>query len=118
MLEGIKKAFDWRFATWQIQLPEEDLRLRRGGSITKNGWTINYRFGKNAGADFLKFFASHRMTNDTLNRIDSDGREVLLGYCQEFFQANNERAQEESYRHNREFLAAVEERGLLRGPRS
>jgi hypothetical protein len=41
----IKQIFDEEFRQWEITLPPEDLLPGRRGSIEKNGWTINYRFG-------------------------------------------------------------------------
>jgi hypothetical protein len=52
------------------------------------------------------------MTNDTLNRIYADGRQELVGYCQEFFLANDEQAERAYYEHNRRFYEEVKRRGL------
>lgn len=111
-MQKIKAAFDRRFAHWDITLPAGSLAERRPGSIVKAGWTINYQFGTADGMDCLDYFASHRMTNDTLNRIYADGREELLGECQEFYKANDPRAQQAYLEHNRSFYAEVKRRGL------
>jgi hypothetical protein len=109
---SIKRIFDRRFAAWDIVLPAESLTELRRGSIVRNGWTINYQYGNSEGICYLEYFASHRMTNDTLNRIYADGREELLGYCQEFYAADNDQAQQEYYQHNRQFYEEVKRRGL------
>ncbi|MCI0395303.1 MAG: hypothetical protein L0322_10250 [Chloroflexi bacterium] len=83
-MSKIKETFDRRFRQWQIQLPLDDLRHRRNGSIQQAGWTINYRFGREGSREFLKYFASHRMTNDTLNRIWPDGTAEVVSHFQEF----------------------------------
>jgi hypothetical protein len=79
----------------------------------KNGWTINYQYGESEGTPYLECFASHRMTNDTLNRIYPDGREELVGYCQEFYLADSEQAEREYYQQNRQFYEDVRSKGLL-----
>jgi hypothetical protein len=108
----IKEIFDERFRSWQITLPLEDLRGRNRGSIHKEGWTIHYLFGSENGREYLEYFASHRMTNDTLNRINEDGATSLTGYCQEFFIAGDPQAEREYTEHNRAFYREVAEKGL------
>jgi hypothetical protein len=111
-LEAIKRIFDRRFSAWDITLPAEDLAALRRGSIRQNGWAINYQFGQAEGASYLEYFASHRMTNDSLNRIYADGREELVDYCQEFFLADSEQAEQAYYQHNRRFYEEVKRRGF------
>lgn len=113
MPDSIKRTFDETFARWGIVLPEEDAARRAGGSIGKAGWCINYRFGAEGGIEYVEYFASHRMTNDTLNRIYEDGREEVVGYCQEFFAADDPQAERDYYAHNRRFYEEVKSRGLL-----
>ncbi len=112
-LSKVKKSFDARFARWQITLPDAAILARRKGTIRQNGWTINYRFGEENGKGFLEYFASHRMTNDTLNRILEDGSYGLIGACQEFYDADNPKAKQEYERHNQAFYRLVEEKDLL-----
>ena len=78
-LETIKDTFDKKYAHWELALPAESLRAGSSGSITNKGWTINYLYGIEQGKVFLEYFATHRMTGDTLNRIYGDGREELIG---------------------------------------
>jgi hypothetical protein len=111
-LETIQQIFNHNYAAWDITFPSESLNNRLSGSIVKNGWTINFQFGTEEGIDYLEYFASHRMTNDTLNRIFADGRKEILGYCQEFYEADNERAEREYLEHNRKFYEEVKRRGL------
>lgn len=112
-LQTIKKIFDKNFAAWDLVLPEASLREQTPGSISQSGWTINYRYGRDHDQPYLEYFATHRMTNDTLNRIYADGREELLGFCQEFYLAGDVQAQQQYYQHNRRFYEDVEKRGLL-----
>jgi hypothetical protein len=113
MPEAIKQRFDETFARWGVVLPEDDVRRRARGSIAAGGWTINYRFGVEGGVEYVEYFASHRMTNDTLNRIYEDGRGEVLGYCQEFFAADDPQAERDYTAHNRKFYEEVKGRGLL-----
>lgn len=78
-LEAIKDTFDKKYAAWELALPAQSLRAGSSGSITNKGWTINYLYGIEQGEVFLEYFATHRMTGDTLNRIYADGREEVIG---------------------------------------
>jgi hypothetical protein len=111
-LKKIKQVFDKKYAAWGIALPDESLKDQARGSVSYNGWTINYQFGTEHGQRYLEYFASHRMTNDTLNRIYADGREEVLGYCQEFYLAGNPKAEQDSIAHNRGFYEIVKSKGL------
>ena len=108
----IIRIFDRQFAAWEITLPLNNLAELQRGSIVKNGWTINYQFGSFDGVLYLEYFASHRMTNDTLHRIYADGRHEQVGYCQEFYAADDEQAEQAYYEHNRQFYEQVRRRGL------
>lgn len=109
---SLKEIFEQQFQPWQISLPLDDLLNRRAGRIRQQGWTINYCFGREADREFLEYFASHRMTNDTLQRIWEDGRRELLGHCQEFYLADDEEAEAAYIEHNRQFYRLVKERGF------
>ena len=113
MPDRIKKLFDEEFESWGIVLPEADLRERRGGSVARAGWTINYRFGVEGGVEFVEYFSTHRMTNDTLQRIYENGVKEVVGYCQEFYAADDPQAERDYFAHNRKFYEDVKSRGLL-----
>ena len=114
-MDRIKQLFDEEFGAWGIVLPEADLRERRGGSVAGRGWSINYRFGVEGGVEYLEYFAAHRMTNDTLNRIYENGVKEVVGYCQVFYAADDPQAERDYTEHNRKFYDEVKSRGLL-GP--
>ena len=113
MIDKIKQVFDEEFESCNITLPEEDLIERRKGSIRKVGWIINYRFGIEAGNEYIEYFTTHRMTNDTLNRIYENGNRELVGYCQIFYAANDPGAERNYYVHNQKFYEKVKSSGLL-----
>ena len=108
----IKQCFDEKFRAWQIQFPLKDLTTRQSGAIYQDGWTIRYTFGREGERAYMDYFASHRMTNDTLNRIYSDGTFEQRGFCLEFYLANDAQAKREYLRHNRAFYALVKALGL------
>ena len=112
-MHRIKEIFDQRFQSWEIQLPGADLEQRRKGTLRDQGWTINYRFDSDGTQEYIQYFASHRMTNDTLHIIYQDGTKALAGYCQEFYLAGDPQAEKEYHQHNRDFYAQVRELGLL-----
>lgn len=109
---AMKATFDQQYRQWQITLPLKDVHDRRAGTIRQQGWLINYHFSREGQREFIEYFASHRMTNDTLWRIWDDGAAELVGYCQEFFLAGDEQAEQAYFAHNREFYQMVQEKGL------
>ena len=109
----LKDLFDSQYQIWGISLPETDFQQRRNGSILKNGWMIKYRFGWDKGIEYLEFFASHRLTNDTLNRIYEDGDNELVGCAREYFRAGDEKDKHALIEHNRQFYDEVKHRGLF-----
>ena len=108
----IKQRFDDKFRPWQIELPSDDQAADLRGAIQSNGWIIRYHAGYEGGRGYLEYFASHRMTNDTLNRIYEDGEEVVVGFCQELFLAGDPDAERACREHNRAFYQRVRDLGL------
>jgi len=111
-MQDVKNVFNARFHKWGIHLPEEDLHQRKRGRIQKNGWRINYHFNSSDGKEYIEYFSSHRMTNDTLTRIYEDGEIEIVGYCQVFCQADDPQDEKEYLEHNRNFYNRVDELGL------
>lgn len=107
----IKELFDQKYAALGISLPDENRRDQRG-VIDDGTVLLTYIFGSEQGEEYLEYFFSHRMTNDTLRRMYADGREELLGYCLEFYLHNDEQAKQAYYEHNRQFYEHVKRRGL------
>jgi hypothetical protein len=112
-LQRIKQVFDARYAPWDIGLPIEHIEEQPRGTIQQAGWTIHFHYIRDGEDAHLDYFPSHRMTNDTLNRIYASGHEEVLGYCQEFYLANNPQAEQEHRDHNRRFYEQVRESGFL-----
>ncbi len=78
-LQAIQDAFMDAFATWNLHLPTGALRARQAGRVDGQGWTIDYRFGRVGDREHLDVYARHRMTNDRLTRLWSDGSAESLG---------------------------------------
>jgi hypothetical protein len=72
-VERIEQRFNERFKKWQIRLPPEDIAERRRGMILERGWSIKYLFGRNEKGEYLDVYASHRMTDDTHERVYESG---------------------------------------------
>jgi hypothetical protein len=47
---------------------------RARGTIHKRGWTIDYLFGEDGEGRYLEYYASHRMTTDSHERLYASGR--------------------------------------------
>ena len=112
-MQLIKSAFDQRFKRWGLTLSEEIVDQHQSGTIQQGGWTINFHFVMTEGQGYLEYFASHRMTNDTLNRIYADGRYELVDACQEFHLVNDKTNEHAYIEQNRNFYANVKSLGLL-----
>jgi hypothetical protein len=52
------------------------------------------------------------MTNDTLHRIYEDGQTELVGYCQEWYIADDPTSKQDYYEHNRAFYNTAKQKGL------
>ncbi|HEX2981475.1 MAG TPA: hypothetical protein VHO48_14505 [Anaerolineaceae bacterium] len=111
-MEAIKARFDQQFAAWNISFPFEDPRHRSPGRLNGAGWNIRYCFIEDNGRLAMLYAASHRMTNDTLNRIDPDGTLTLLDSCWEFAPADDPAAAVQFDEHNRRFYQQLEALGL------
>lgn len=72
-LGPLEAKFRELFSNWELTLPAEDVAQRRRGRIIEKGWTVWYLFGRDERGEYLDYYASHRMTDDTHERIYADG---------------------------------------------
>lgn len=72
-MTALETKFAKAFAHWGLVLPPEHVAERKRGKLVEAGWTIWYLFGRNDGGEYLDYYASHRMTDDTHERIYADG---------------------------------------------
>ncbi len=109
----IKQLFEQKYAPWGLILPiAADPKTHRGNLEDDGGWSIAYCYHPEAELPYLEFWACHRMTNDTLQRIYADGRQELVGSCWETYAADDPAAQQAYFDHNRQFYERVRQSGL------
>jgi hypothetical protein len=111
-------TFAKRFAHWEIILPEEDIKTRRGGYIQHAGWLIQYCFGKDeTDVEYLDYYAAHRMTDDSHRRIYDDGSEKSLPALTSIYLVNDDpvtakQLKDEYEEHNRRVVSLLYEKGF------
>ena len=74
----IESCFNSIFSHWNISLPPDDCHNRRSGELFKSGWVIYYLFGKDDAGEYLDYYATHRMTDDSHFRIYANGHRESL----------------------------------------
>jgi hypothetical protein len=78
-LTTIRRIFRKTFASFEIRIPDENLRERKKGSLPYGSGRLYYIFGEEGGVEYLEYYAYHRM-GDCHGRIYADGRDVSLDY--------------------------------------
>ena len=73
-MRRIEAQFNESFRIWDIKLPRAAIEARQRGKIVQAGWTIWFLFGADASGEYLDYYSSHRMTNDSHVRLYDDGR--------------------------------------------
>ncbi len=116
-MRRIEEEFRQSFKVWRIELPCEAVRLRRRGKIVEAGWTIWYLFGSDESGEYLDYYSSHRMTNDSHVRIYEDGRVELLESLWELRPTaddpeENARLEDEFWGHNERVAQLLEAKGF------
>ncbi len=115
-MNNIEKTFAKMFSTWNIQLPPNAVALKQPGEITQAGWFIRYVFG----ADYLDYYADHRMAGPSHGRIHPDGRHESLEAPQVMYvvpgdadESTRQKAEEEFYANNRRIHEELRAKGLV-----
>lgn len=116
-MEKVKAEFDRNFKRWDICLPQEDILNRLRGQIIKNGWSIWYLFGDGEKGEYLDYYASHRMTDDSHDRIYFDGTRESLPTIMGMRMVSPDpeedaRWEEEHDAQNREIEKVLEQKGF------
>ena len=117
-IELIANIFAKHFAHWKIILPEEDIKNRLSGYIQYGGWLIQYCFGKDeTGNEYLDYYASHRMTDDSHVRIYEDGRKESLPALYTFLLLSDDpikakQLKDEYEEHNHQVVKMLNEKGF------
>jgi hypothetical protein len=68
-----KRCKFYNFSFFNIKIPENSIDKRKSGCFEKDGWLIQFCFGKRDGKEYMDLYGSHRMTNDRHLRIYEDG---------------------------------------------
>jgi hypothetical protein len=79
-MNKIQESFESRFSNWEIKLPIQIIEEKINGYIKKNGWLIQYCFGKEMEKDYMDYYAEHRMTDPDHERIYEDGSTKSLSF--------------------------------------
>ena len=116
-MRSIEERFSQAFQVWRIQLPREAIENRRRGKIVEAGWTIWYLFGSDEDGEYLDYYSSHRMTNDSHVRIYEDGRVESLESLDGMRRTSrdpeeNARLEDEFWDHNERVARMLEEKGF------
>ena len=116
-MSTIETEFNRRFEHWDIALPPEDVLHRRRGYIAKAGWAIWYLFGSDERGEYLDYYSSHRMTDDTHMRIYADGTTEELPSIASFRIVSQDpiedaRLEAEYFARNQEVARMLEEKGF------
>ena len=119
-MKEIAKAFARDFTHWDIRLPAEAIASRQQGKLFKAGWIIECLFGYEGKAEYLDYYAVHRMTDDRHVRIHSNGHcesleapRDLFGYPEGADEDAERQAEEEFYAYNRAVYEKLREKGFL-----
>ena len=116
-MDRIVSEFNRAFAHWDICLPPEAIASRQSGRIVESGWTVWYTFGSDEGAEYLDYYASHRMTNDRHTRLYADGRVEGLAAISEMYLTSEDpseaaQAKADFHARNREVRCMLDAKGF------
>jgi hypothetical protein len=121
-LPTIQAAFAKQFANWEICLPEGSILSRERGEIREAGWSIQYLFGANERGEYLDYYSSHRMTDDSHRRIYESGEVEKLEVLRSGFSyraevpGDKEREEAEFRSENQRITALLDAKGF--GPKT
>ena len=112
----IASVFAEHFTRWNLVLPKTAVKRRKAGAIKKQGWLIQYCFGRDERGEFLDYYAAHRMTSDSHVRIRHDGTVEDLPAMSEFMFFDEgddiEKVKEKYYAENRAIARLLFEKGF------
>jgi hypothetical protein len=63
----------YNFDFYGIKIPANNINRRESGVFEKDGWLIQFCFGKEEDKEYMDLYGYHRMTNDRHLRIYEDG---------------------------------------------
>src|SRR5688572_28446082 len=77
-METLIAVFESHFAHWGIQLPPDEAARRQRGEICKTAWSIRYRFGSDVAGEYIDYYSSHRLPEDSHSSTGVDGGKESL----------------------------------------
>jgi hypothetical protein len=118
-VQRIAKQFADTFASWNLQLPDQALTQRARGEIDASGWHISYLFGRDERGEYLDYYASHRLADDSHVRIRANGDveelpTIVSGYFGSDDPEEDDRLREEYFARNRQIVEVLRRKGFLR----
>ena len=113
----LEREFNSIFEPFDICLPADFIASQESGRIVKGGWTVWFTFGKEGEADYLDYYASHRMTNDRHVRLHADGRRESLDVVESLHSVPTDpkeadQAKEKFYARNRAVRRMLDKKGF------
>lgn len=111
-VQDIAEAFAGHFVPWGLTLPVDDLRNRRRGRIWRYGWNVQYLFGSDSNGEYLEYYATHRMTNDSHVRIDQSGESTGLEALSDVMYISKEGERERLEEHDKRVAQELREKGF------
>ena len=117
MATVMETTFNEIFSRWDIRLPGEAVEQRGRGRIIHHGWAIWFLFGSDEKGEYLDYYSSHRMTDDTHTRIREDGTREALPAIQSLRVVASDpeedaRQEAEYYARNQAVAKMLEEKGF------
>ena len=116
-MNHIAKAFRADFKNWGLEIPPEALASREPGFIQAAGWLIQFTFGRDSRGEYLDYYASHRMTDDSHVRLYETGRRQRLASLAGMYVTNSnpeeaKRLEEAYLRRNRRIASKLAAKGF------
>ena len=116
-MNRIAQAFREDFSNWGLEIPPESLASRTPGVIQASGWLIQFTFGRDSRGEYLDYYASHRMTDDSHVRLYETGRRQHLSSLASFFVTSSDpieakRSEAAYHRRNRRIARQLAAKGF------
>jgi len=113
----MERQFNEIFSHWNIQLPCEVVEQCGRGRIVQAGWAIWFLFGSDTEGEYLDYYSSHRMTDDSHTRIYENGAVEELPAINSFRCVSPDpeedaRREAEYFAKNQEISRMLEEKGF------
>jgi hypothetical protein len=116
-MNHIAQVFRDDFLNWGLEIPPESLASRTPGFIQEAGWLIQFAFGSDSRGEYLDYYASHRMTDDSHVRLYESGRQQQLSSLASFFITSSDpieakRCEAAYHRRNRRIARQLAAKGF------